>query len=480
MSKHAVQQEFAKRRLHFIGIGGAGMSGLAQVAMELGARVTGSDASESVYTELLRKRGIDPLIGHSADQLPADAEAVVSTAISTDNPELKIAHDRDQRVLHRGELLAQIAALKSCIAVVGTHGKTTTASMVAHCLIELGLDPAFVIGGQLRGSGSNAQWGAGKWIVVEADESDGSFLRLRPTVAALTNLELDHHARYSSLVELEECCRQFLAAVPGDGTAVTWNRPELTTLLPTDRSTLRYDAQLHNLPGQQPQPGAAESAEPPYLYAAEVSFTRLGSRFQLLRDGKLLTEVTIAVPGTHNVLNALAALAILEAADIDLVTGAAALASFNGSERRFEPKGSYNGAEIFDDYAHHPTEVRVTLETARRLNPKRLVVVFQPHLYSRTLYLARDFGRALALADEVVVLDVYPARERPIGELAGVSGKLVVDAVADQAPGRAVWWLPTQGEAVAYLRSELREGDVVMTVGAGDVDLVGQELVRST
>ncbi|MEA2365856.1 MAG: UDP-N-acetylmuramate--alanine ligase [Thermoleophilaceae bacterium] len=434
------------RRLHFIGIGGAGMSGLALVASELGAAVTGSDQAESSYSERLRAAGIEPVIGHDAANLPEGAEVVVSTAIPDDNEELAAARAAGATVLHRGELLGELSRLKRTIAVGGTHGKTTTASMAALALRETGRDPAFLIGGELRAAGTNAAWGAGEWAVIEADESDRSFLKLARDVAVVTNVELDHHATYAGLAELEEAFEEFTAPaevrVLGPGVE-----------LPKQGETITF---------------GIESGD---LRAEAVALTAGRSSFEV--EG---VQVELPVPGEHNVLNALAALAALRAAGVPLAEAAPALSKFSGAGRRFESHGrTERGAEVYDDYAHHPTEVRATLAAARTLEPHRLVACFQPHLYSRTQMLARDFGRALALADLVVVLDVYRARERP-EDFPGVSGYQVAEAVADAGGGRPVWWLPTLDEAEAQLRGELGEGDLLMTLGAGDVDELARRL----
>jgi UDP-N-acetylmuramate--alanine ligase len=432
--------DWAGRKLHFIGIGGAGMSGLALVAHALGASVTGSDRADSSYTARLRTAGIEPAIGHDAANVPDSAEVVVSTAIAPDNPELQVA----ERVLHRGDLLAEVAALKRSIAVGGAHGKTTTAAMAAHALVECGRDPAYLIGGELRSTGTNAAWGAGEWVIVEADESDRSFLKLRPDIAVVTNIELDHHATYASARELDDA---FAAFVEPAATTIAWDGVRLPG------APLRYDI------------GAGD------LAADELELLPLGSRFTV--GG---ARVELAVPGRHNVLNALAALAACREAGVPLADAAAALASFSGAGRRFEPHGQTpSGAQVFDDYAHHPTEVRATLEAARRLEARRVVACFQPHLYSRTRALARDFGRALALADVVVVLDVYPARERA-EDFPGVSGWLVATAAADAAGGRPVFWLPAMDEAARVLERELGAGDVLLTLGAGDVHLLAERL----
>ena len=411
---------WAGRRLHFIGVGGAGMSGLALVARALGAAVTGSDRADSGYCARLREAGIEPAIGHDAANLPDGAEVVVSTAIPDDNPELAAARAQGATVLHRGDLLGEATRLRRTIAVAGTHGKTTTASMAAHVLLEAGRDPSYLIGGEVRSTGANAEWGEGEWLVVEADESDRSFLKLAPEVAVVTNVELDHHATFASLGELQEAFDTFTA-----------------------------DARVV----------IADVEEP------DAELLPLGSRFGLLG-----AEFELAVPGRHNVLNAVAAVHACREAGVEAGESARALRSFAGAGRRFEPHGEGpGGSRVYDDYAHHPTEVRATLEAARTLGAARVIACFQPHLYSRTRHLAREFGRALALADVVLVLDVYPARERA-EDFPGISGWLVAAAAADAAHGRPVYWTPGQEGAERLLRAELRAGDALLTLGAGDVD----------
>jgi UDP-N-acetylmuramate--alanine ligase len=436
---------WAGRRLHFIGIGGAGMSGLALVARGLGAQVTGSDRAESPYCERLREVGIEPEIGHNAGHLTPGAEVVVSTAIADDNPELEAARAVGERVMHRGELLAEVARLKRCVAVAGTHGKTTTASMIAHALVACGRHPAYLIGGEVRSTGTNAAWGQGEWIVVEADESDRSFLKLQPELAVITNVELDHHATYRTLAEVEQAFADFAGPVP-------------VVIAPVG-------VELPAVP-----PNLTFGIEAGTVSARNLELVELGSRFSV--DG---TRAELRVPGRHNVLNALAALAACRETGLPVEEAGPALASFTGAVRRFEPHGrTTSGALVYDDYAHHPTEVRATLEAARTLDARRIVACFQPHLYSRTRHLARDFGKALALADVVVVLDVYPARERA-EDFPGVSGLLVATAAADASGGRPVYWLPRLEDAERFLRDELEEGDVLLTLGAGNVD----ELARS-
>jgi UDP-N-acetylmuramate--alanine ligase len=422
-----------------VGIGGAGMSGLAIIARALGAEVTGSDRVESSYTARLREHGIEPVIGHAAANVPRGAEVVYSTAVAADNPE-RLAAEQE---LHRAALLAQIAQLRSCLAVTGTHGKTTTAAMVVHALRGAGLDPGYVLGGELRSTDSNAGWGEGDWVVVEADESDRSLLELWPQVAVLTNAELDHHSTYGSRLELEETFRTFMARA-GEG-AVVWDRPELVALCPEGASV--YDA-------------------------ADAELFPGGSRF----EWRGIT-VELSVPGAHNAINAAGALTAAALAGADPQRAARALRDFTGARRRFELLGATAaGVPVYDDYAHHPTEVTAAIAAARTLERKRLVAVFQPHLYSRTRALAAGFGAALAAADAVVVLDVYAARERS-EDFPGVDGRLVAAAAADAAEGRRVAWLPGFDEARRFLLAAFREGDLCLTMGAGDVDVLGRSLI---
>jgi UDP-N-acetylmuramate--alanine ligase len=441
------QSPWAGRRLHFVGIGGAGMSGLALVARALGAQVSGSDRVDTPYLAPVRARGVDPAIGYAVANLPHGAEVVYSTAVPPENPERTAARERGQREIHRGELLAEVSALRRGIAVSGTHGKTTTAAMIVHVLRRCGLDPSFLVGGEIAvadGSPTNAGWGAGEWIVVEADESDRSLLSLAPEIAVITNVELDHHATYGSRLELEQTLRRFLAAAP---CAVVWDRPELLALRHGPVTT--FDV---------PDPGL----DP---HGARFAWRGL--------------EVRLGVPGAHNALNAAAALAACELAGADPADAVAALADYRGVKRRFSLLGrGPGGTLVYDDYAHHPTEVAATLRAARTLRPRRLIAVFQPHLYSRTAALQRPFGAALALADLPVVLDVYPARERA-EDHPGVTGRMVAEAAADAAGGRRVCWLPDFDDAERFLRAELREGDLCVMLGAGDVDALGRRLVAA-
>jgi UDP-N-acetylmuramate--alanine ligase len=427
---------WAGRKVHLVGIGGAGMSGWARVATQLGATVSGSDRVESPALDKLRALGVTVHVGHDAANVPEGADVFVSTAIPSDNPE-RVANAKP-----RAELLRELTSRKSVIAVAGAHGKTTTTSMVAHALLGAGAAPGYLIGGALRTTGENADWGAGEWLVVEADESDRSMLALDVDVAVVLNIELDHHATYGgSLAELHAAFDQLRAgASRGVVTAPDLARPGDAVFDPPDVA-------LH--------PGGST-----FTWADRT--------------------VTLNVPGLHNARNAAAALEAIRLAGAtpDLDAAVAALADFAGAGRRFERLGTTpSGAEVVDDYAHHPTEVAATIAAARSLNPRRLVAVFQPHLYSRTQELHREFGAALAAADVVVALDVYPARERA-EDFPGITGKLIAEAAADHAGGRPVFWLPTLDEARAVLAPRLRAGDLVLVLGAGDVDRLGRALVE--
>lgn len=431
--------DWTGRKIHFIGVGGAGMSGLALVCHRLGAEVSGSDRSESSYFDRIRSAGVNAMVGHDENNIPDFAEVVVSTAIGDDNPELALARARGQRVLHRSDLLAELCASKRTIAVAGTHGKTTTTGMLIWAMRKMGLDPAFFVGGELPSVGddggpANSGWGEGEWAVVEADESDGSFLVLDPEVAVVTNIEMDHHSRWNGLAELRAAFAEFTGKASG-------------IALPMEERSL-------------PEALAGKDLIP----------------FDLAQPGP--ERVDLVVPGEHNLLDARAALAALTLAGFDVAAGAAALSDFPGVKRRLEFKGEARGTRIYDDYAHHPTEVKASLTALRELKPERLIAVFQPHLYSRTKVFSQAFGAALAVADEVIVLDVYPARELPVGPFEGVSGLDVLRATADRSGGGTVYWAPDLEKAQVAATSRLGDGRILVTIGAGDITKLSDRLVR--
>jgi len=429
--------DWSGRKLHFVGIGGAGMSGLALIAKTLGAEVGGSDRVETPYMVPLREAGIEPKIGYTARNVPAGAQVVYSSAALADNPE------RGPGELHRSQLLAQIAELKQCIAVAGTHGKTTTTSMIVHTLRGCGLDPAYVIGGTLRSTGLNASWGSGDWIVIEADESDRSLLNYAPEIAVLTNAELDHHATYSSRLDVDQIFAQFTAKA---NYAVVWDRPELREIAAGAQTTVPYDA-------------------------IDPELTPVGARLTWLDH-----KVELSVPGLHNAVNAAGALTACALAGADPVAAVSAIADFQGAGRRLERLGeTTDGVWVYDSYAHHPTEIAVDIAAAGTLGARRLVAVFQPHLFSRTQALSREFGVALAAADLCAVLEIYPARESA-EDFPGIDGRLVAKAAADAAGGKQVAWMPSADDARHWLDATLRPGDLCLLMGAGNIDALGRSL----
>lgn len=437
---------WAGRRLHLVGVGGAGMSAYARAASALGAVLSGSDAVATPFLQRLAQDGVlDAAVGHRAENVPAgpDVELVYSSAVGPENPERRAARERGLPEWPRAHLLGELTGLRRTIAVAGTHGKTTTASMLVHALRGAGADPGWLVGAAVGEGLANGHWSEGEWLVVEADESDRSMLEIQAEIAVVTNVELDHHSTFASLAEVREVFSSFLEAPTW---AVVWDRTELLEL--RDGPVAPFDvAAVEALPG------------------GGVAFAWRGRR------------VALAVPGEHNALDAAAALEAARLAGADPSAAAEALADFHGADRRFQRLGSSaGGADVYEDYAHHPTEVAATLTAARTLPHRRLVAVFQPHLFSRTTLLAREFGRALALADVVAVLDVYPARERA-EDHPGVSGLLVAEATADAADGRAVLWLPARGQALAVLAGRLEQGDLCVLMGAGDVDELARGLV---
>ena len=447
------------------------MSAYVRAARALGAEVSGSDAQSSPYIERLAADGVlEARIGHAPANVPAGAEVevVYSSAVPAENPERTAARERGLAERPRAEILSELSALRQTIAVAGSHGKTTTASMIVHALRAAELDPSWLVGGPVGGGLANAHWSEGRWLVVEADESDRSMLSLHVEVALLMNVELDHHATFASLAELREAFRAFLARA--SGAIVLPDSAELVELAPS----------AEELDGEASAParhgaGRGSGSSRPALVLYEQPRAVLdpqGSRFSWRG-----AEVRLRVPGEHNALNAAAALEAARVAGAEEERSIAGLAAFTGAGRRFQLLGRTRaGALIYDDYAHHPSEVAATLRAARTLAPRRLVAVFQPHLYSRTAMLAREFGRALAEADIVIVLDVYPARERS-EDHPGVSGLSIAEASADAAAGRPVYWLPELAAAQWVLAGMLEEADLCLLMGAGDIDSLARGLV---
>jgi UDP-N-acetylmuramate--alanine ligase len=452
------------RHVHFVGIGGAGMSGIAEVLLDYDLGVTGSDKAASEATRRLEELGIVVWIGHSPDHVAGADLVVRSSAIKDDNPELVAARARGITVIRRAEMLAELMRLKYGIAVAGTHGKTTTTSLVGTILTEAGLDPTVIVGGRLRVSGTGARLGKSWYLVAEADEFDRSFLRLQPVLAVITTIDVDHLDTYKDLADIEAAFAQFADTVPFFGQVITClDDPNVQSLLPklAGRRVLTY--------GFSPQAD---------LVALDVRTENGGSRFTVRHAQRgVLGELWVPIPGRHNVQNALAAIGVALAVGLPFEAIAKGIAAFKGVHRRFERLGTFRGATVVDDYAHHPAEVAATLQAAREAFPgARLHAVFQPHLYSRTLQLASDFGRSLLAADTAWVTDVYAAREEPI---AGVTGELVVEA-ARASGHRNVHHVGHWRELPPLLAEAIGDGEVVLTMGAGDIYRLGQQLAATS
>ena len=447
--------------IHFVGIGGIGMSGIAELLVNLGHRVTGSDLKQSATTLRLEKSGVAVHIGHHADQVKGADVVVVSSAVQEDNPEVQAARELLIPVIPRAEMLAELMRLKYGVAVAGAHGKTTGTSMVAQLMAAGGLDPTVVVGGKLGALGANAWLGKGDFLVAEADESDGSFNRLTPVVVMVTNVDREHMDHYGSDAALDEAFVEFMNKVPFYGAAVIClDDPRLASLIPQVRKrTITY--------------GLTSQAA---FQARDISMTGLTSSFELYVRGESLGRVEVPMPGRHNVQNALGAIAVAQEVGVDIAQAMAACPKMSGVKRRFEKKGtSPAGALIMDDYAHHPTEIRATLEAARAAWPdKRLVVCFQPHRYSRTKDLFEEFATSFYGADELILLDIYAASEKPDPD---VSAEKLAEAI--RAHGhRTVEHVGTAQAALERLKSLLRPGDVMFTMGAGDVWRVGEALTQ--
>jgi UDP-N-acetylmuramate--alanine ligase len=446
-------------RIHLIGIGGAGMSGIAEVLLTMGYQVSGSDLRSTDVTDRIVQLGGRVFIGHARSNVEGAQLVVTSTAVRVDNAELIAARAAGVPVIPRAEMLAELMRMKYGVAVGGAHGKTTTTSLIATVLARGGLDPTIVVGGRLRALGSNARLGHGQFLVAEADESDGSFLRLSPAVAVVTNIDREHLEHYAGMEEIRDAFVQFASRVPFYGVAVLCvDDPEVRGILPAvSKRTLLY--------------GCRPEAE---IQGAGVTLLPEGSRFRVLAQGLDLGELELKIPGRHNVLNALAAVAVGVELEVGFGHIREALASFHGVARRFETRGEAGGVRIVDDYAHHPTEIQATLGAARGMG-RRVLVLFQPHRYTRTQALAEEFGASFAEAARVWVMDVYPAGEPP---LPGISGLTVVESARRQG-ARHVEHAADPATAVAAVVAEARPGDLVLTLGAGDVWKLGDQVLAA-
>jgi UDP-N-acetylmuramate--alanine ligase len=450
-TRHAAQ-------VHFVGIGGIGMSGIAEVLLNLGYRVSGSDLRESDITRRLTRMGASIYEGHKAQNLVQADVVVISSAVKKDNPEVVAARQRKIPVIPRAEMLAELMRLKYAVAVAGSHGKTTTTSMVATVLAAAGLDPTAVVGGKVNVLDSNAKLGKSELMVVEADESDGSFLKLHPAITVVTNIDPEHMDHYGTLESLKTAFVEFCNRVPFYGLNVLClDHPNVQELLPRlEKRVVTY--------------GSSHMADYRLEAVALEGFT---TRFNAFRRDEPLGEFRVRMVGAHNALNALAVIAVAEEMEIPLDTVRDALAEFGGVQRRFTVRGEVNGITVVDDYGHHPTEVMATLAGARRAFGRRLVVAFQPHRYTRTHDLKKEFATSFNDADVLFVSSVYAAGEEPIP---GATGDALAEAIRDHGH-RDVTYIEKRVDLPAAIAQRLREGDLVLTLGAGDITQVGPDLL---
>lgn len=447
--------------LHFVGIGGTGMCGIAEVLLNMGFTVTGSDLKRTPVTERLGRLGGRISEGHSEKNVHGADVVVVSTAVKHDNVEVVEARRLSIPVIPRAEMLAELMRMKHGVAVAGSHGKTSTTSMLAHVLAESGYDPTVVIGGRLGSLDSHARLGQGELMIVEADESDGSFLHLSPTIAVVTNIDMEHLDHYGSMERLRDAFADFLNKVPFYGTAVIClDDLEIQAMIPRlHRRLVTY--------------GSSAQAD---LAVAGIEMEGLGSRFQVAWKGKLLGDVRLKVPGRHSVQNSLASLAVALELDVPFRQAVERLASFGGADRRFQLRGTLEGdIMVVDDYAHHPTEIRATLSAAKEGWSRRVIAVFQPHRYSRLDSLMEEFARSFYDADTVIVTPLYPAGEDPIPgvDAEAVAGRMV------QHGHRDVRLVKSLDEALETVRGIVKDGDIVLTLGAGDVGRLCRDLLES-
>jgi UDP-N-acetylmuramate--alanine ligase len=449
------------QHVHFVGIGGSGMSGIAEVLLNLGYTVSGSDLKRGAVTDRLEAHGARIAEGHAAENLGAAHVVVTSTAVRPDNPEVLEARRLGVPVIPRAEMLAELMRLKYGVAVAGSHGKTTTTSMVALVLDRGGLDPTVVVGGRLGVLGSGARLGRGDFMVAEADESDRSFLKLSPTVAVVTNIDREHLDTYRDLADVQEAFVGFVNKVPFYGSAVLCldDGPVQDILPRVERRAVTY--------GLSPQAQVS---------ARDLQLGPRGSTYTATLRGEPLGPVSLQVPGAHNVANSLAAVAVGVDLEVPFAAVREGLEAFTGVDRRFQVRGEAGGVAVIDDYGHHPTEIRVTLEALKSwAGARRTVVVFQPHRYTRTKALWDDFCRAFHLADLLLLTDIYPASEEPI---AGVDAEALAQAIGERGH-RGVRYAGPLRELGGRLAAEVREGDVVLTLGAGSVWTAGDELLRA-
>ncbi len=446
-------------RIHFVGIGGIGMSGIAEVLYNLGYRISGSDIRETDTTKRLENIGIKIYYGHKADNINAAEVVVISSAIKKDNPELLEAKKLGIPVILRAEMLAEILRMKYSILIAGTHGKTTTSSLIAHMMHSAEMDPTLIVGGKLNNFGTNAKLGQGNFVVAEADESDGSFLLLSPTIAVVTNIEREHMDHYNTYENLEKAFVDFLNKVPFYGlNIVCLDNPGIQKIIPRlNRRVITY--------------GLSHQAD---LRAENILNRERESEFDVIFVDKNLGKFKISIPGKHNVLNALASIAVGLELGIDVDKIKSSFVNFQGIQRRFQIKGEEKGIIIVDDYGHHPTEIKATLDTARNFWKGRIIALFQPHRYSRTQDLFQEFLTSFYDADVVLVMDIYAASE---DEIPGISGLALAEGIRSFGHKHSIY-VGDKDSAYKFLKNFLKEGDLLITLGAGDVYKVGEKLIE--
>ena len=459
MDKNTFGMKRRIRRVHFVGIGGSGMSGIAEVLLNLGYRVSGSDLVESDTTLRLQRLGAEVVIGHRSENLRDADVVVISSAVRKDNPEVIAAHERIIPVIPRAEMLAELMRMKYGVAIAGTHGKTTTTSMIATVLAHGGLDPTAVIGGKLNSFGSNAKLGQGELLVAEADESDGSFLKLSPTIAVVTNIDPEHLDHYRNLEEIQKAFLEFINKVPFYGLAILClDQENVQALIPQVQK--RYVTY-----------GLSSQAN---FRAADISYHGLTTSFRVFANERELGQISIQMPGLHSVYNALAAIATASELDVNFEIVRQALGSFSGVQRRFQIKGEWDGVMVVDDYGHHPTEIKATLSAAKSGWGRRTVVVFQPHRYSRTRDLFKEFLTAFNQADVLFLTGIYPAGEDPIP---GVDVQGLYEGIKGHGH-KDVTLVLDKSAILDRLLPRLKPGDMVFTLGAGDVWKTGEALIE--
>lgn len=449
------------KRIHFVGIGGIGMSGIAEILIDQGFQVSGSDLSENENTFHLSNLGAKIFIGHNEENIK-DAEVVVySSAVNVnENPEIIEARKNGIPVIRRAEMLAEVTRLNYCLAISGTHGKTTTTSMIGLILIKAGYDPTVIVGGRLKDfGGTNARLGKGNWIVVEADEYDRSFLQLLPTIAIVNNIEAEHLDIYKDIEDLENTFTQFASKVPFYGfVALGVDSPGVKEIVP-------------NLNKKVVTFGISPNCD---YFAKNIENDGTNTTYDLYENSNFIGKIKLSVPGIHNVKNSLAAITIARKMGIKFDIINAALGDFTGVYRRFDIKGERNGIKVIDDYAHHPTEIQSTLEAARKGWDRRIIAIFQPHTYSRTLSFYKEFASSFDNADILVITDVYPSREKPIE---GVTGELIANQ-AKKYGHKNVIYIPNFDDITSTVMAILKENDIVITIGAGSIYKIAEQIFQ--